>query len=159
MLTKNIQSTKSSEVLPNKWETSDSSITADDVIDAYFLGKKDGVNEEYEKLKKEFLINLKLASSIAEELFGITEDNKLALDEVYLKVDNFNSFDILFLVNESIYNDNLNIRNVYALGRNLKNKYQSDRVKLNFSFAPNSNDLCKSSLYSDGYLVKYEKKD
>ena len=148
---------KSSDILPKDWHTADESLTADDVINAYFKGKEDGAREHFEKFKQEFLVNLKLASSISEELYSNAVDKQISIAGVYLKALNIDSFDVLFLVSEQIFESG-QISKAYLLSRNMKQKYLSNRIKVNFSFTENSDDLSTSCLAADGYLVRYGQK-
>jgi hypothetical protein len=140
--------------LPKDWTPATDRITADDVIDAYFKGKEDGKEAHFEKLKQDFFLNLKTASSIAEELFEMGQDQDLHLQEMHLKVDGFNSFNILYLVDENIY-DSPKFREAYILSRVIKNKWKSDRLNINFSFTALSESLSINCLATDGYFLRY----
>lgn len=151
--TPDIAATSMTEILPKNWEVADKSISADDVIEAYFKGKKDGAKEQFEKLRQEFLVNLKLASSISEELLSNAKDSEIPIDEVYLKATNFNSFNVLFLVND---NDDINeLRKAYILSSEIKKKYKTQRFHIDFAFSENSDTLSKDCIAADGYLVRY----
>jgi hypothetical protein len=151
--TPNIEATSMTEILPKNWEMADKNISANDVIDAYFKGKKDGAMEQFEKMKQEFWVNLKLASSISEELLSNAKDNKIQIDEVYLKATNFNSFNVLFLVDDT--DDIKELSKAYILSTEIKKKYRTQRFHIDFAFSENSETLSKDCIAADGYLVRY----
>jgi|GEM_PF-710190 len=139
-------------IFPKDWQ---SEITADDVIDAYFIGKEDGQKAHIDHLKQEFAVNVKLATSIAEELLKIVEEAKIKLGTIHLKAVSFNSFELLFLANEESYNSD-NFREAYVLSRILKNKYKTDRVHFSFSFMSESDEITNECLSADGFFMRYE---
>lgn len=140
--------------LPKDWQSAKPEITADDVIDAYFKGKEDGKKEKIEKIKSEFFVNLKLATSIAEELYETGNENNLKLEGIRLKARGLRSFDILFLVDDEMFVSD-QFREAYVLSRAIKNKYKSEIVTYSFSFTPHTENLNEDCLTADGFFMKY----
>ena len=141
-------------IFPKDWL---SEITANDVIDAYFLGKEAGQKEHIQHIKQEFTVNVRLATAIGEELLKIVEEANIKLGTIHLKAVNFNSFEMLFLVDESSYNSE-NFRQAYVFSRLLKEKYKSDRAHFSFSFMSESDEITSECLSADGFFMRYEQR-
>ncbi|MFZ6023301.1 MAG: hypothetical protein ACOYVG_02470 [Bacteroidota bacterium] len=143
-----------SENLPKDWLTSGKEFNADEVLNAYFTGKEEGKREHVEKLKNEFYVNLKLATSIAEELFELGNDKNLKLEGIHLRPASLRSFEILFIVNDEMFESDA-FREAYILSRLIKNKYKSEVVNYSFSFTPKTDQFNEDCLAADGYYMKY----
>jgi hypothetical protein len=144
-------------ILPKDWQEAQENFTADEVFQAYMDGKKAGREEEVEKLKKDFSLNVKAASSIAEELLEIAADKHVPISIIHLKARSINSFEALFLVDEEAFLSP-KINEVYTLGRKFREKYTSDKFHLFFSFTSKSEEINLDCLAADGYFMRYEKK-
>lgn len=143
-------------ILPKDWSSSQNDkFTANEMIQAYFSGKEDGIKEHDELFKREFSVNVKLATSIAEELLETGIDNHIKMKSIHLKAENSNSFEILFLVDPESYNDD-SFRNAYVIARAIKNKYKTDRVHFSFSFTSESAEITNECLAADGFFMRYE---
>lgn len=148
--------TRVSDILPKDWSAGDS-FSADEVLNAYFKGVEEGQNTHQEKLKKEFSINVKLATSISEELLAIGIEKNLKLQTIHLKATAINSFEALFLVHkDSIISDDF--RNAYVISRTLRDKYKNDKFNLSFSFIADTEDIDNNCLAADGFFMRYESK-
>lgn len=144
-----------SEILPKNWSATDASTNY--FLDVYLLGIEHGEKAQYEKMKGDFMLNFKVVSSIAEELFSTAKDQNIPVEEIHLRLETLKSFDVLFLVEENFYNSQ-EFASIYQISRSMKKKYKSDRLDINFSFISNSEELSKSCLAADGYFVKYGSK-
>lgn len=145
-----------SDILPKDW-AADINFDADEVLAAYFMGREDGKKEDFDKWVKEFSLNVKLATSIAEELYSLGKEKELNLHSIHLKAHNLSSFEALFLVNEdSIKSDSF--LEAYVISRYLRNKYKTDKFNLSFSFTADSQEIDISCLATDGFFIKYEKR-
>jgi hypothetical protein len=158
MDTVNVFNSTEFEILPKYWQKSiEDNYNANDLISAYLKGKEAGKKHESDKITQEFSNNVKLASSIAEELFANGEECGLDFDEIHLKANSISSFEALFLVKkETILLDRF--RQAYVIGRILKNKYEGGNFDLSFSFTPNTEEIDGDCLVADGFFMKYEKR-
>ena len=150
-----------SKVGQKEWEVKPSIVikekeyfSADDVINAYFKGKKSGKHEreriDFEKFSK----NLELAKNISEKFLQQFKQNNVRCILVYLKVVDIINFENLFLINKSDYLSD-NFRNIYKIAFDTKSTVSTDTFFLNFSFMPYSSHLDETHLRTDGYILKY----
>lgn len=144
------------DILPKNWQRSEDYFTSNDLINAYLDGKEAGKKEEKQKWINEFTVNVKLATSISEELYALGEESKIKFSAIHLKARSLKSFESLFFVDKKLFLSE-NFRNIYTLSRNLRNKYMTDKFNLSFSFTPETDEVSIDSLAADGFLMHYEK--
>lgn len=143
-------------ILPKDWQKSVEYYTSNDLITAYLKGKEEGKKDEFDKSFQEFSVNVKLATSIAEELFALGKDQDIVLNEIHLKANTLYSFEVLYLVDKKLFLSD-NFRAIYVLSRQLRNKYKTDKFNLSFSFTPQSEEVSVDCLGADGFFMRYEK--
>lgn len=129
--------------------------SADNVIDAYFSGKKDGNEERSKILREKFSQNLTTAIKAAEQLFSEIIKEGFTCDKVFLKSKNVSHFTALFVVNEDNYLDDSFLK-IYDKSIDLKRSLNNTET-FDFStiFTPNSSSLKAERLSSDGYILSY----
>lgn len=157
-------STKTSTIgmnkLPEDWEIQTTteqrereSYSADDVINAYIQGKKvqNALNGRIlnENLKKA----MKLSSSFSEVLKEKNIKCKLTL----LKPKQITEFESIFVIDEEDY-ISPQFDEIYRLTISEKAKVNNDTFHFSYIFIPDTENLNREKLSSNGYVFEYIKK-
>lgn len=145
--------------IPN-WHPTDK-FTGDEMIDAYFLGRTDGVkagwDEKFIILAKQFGKNLETAVKIAEDLYKEVSDANISLKTVHLKSEGMSKFTALFIADGKDF-ESENFLKVHSISRKYRGTNQNKDIYISFLFAPYSEKLSQDCLDSDGYFLRYDKK-
>jgi hypothetical protein len=145
------------EVLPN-WFTTDNAFTGDEMIDAYFLGKKIGIqsgwDEKVKILTKQFSKNIESAVQISENLYKEVLENNICLNSIYLRSDGLSKFTSLFVADmkDFVSDDFLKVQ---SIARKYKGNSKNQDIYLSFLFMPYSEKISKDCLTADGYFLSY----
>jgi hypothetical protein len=131
--------------------------SADKVIDAYFTGKKHGLEENKKTLLELFSDNLELAKKNCEEFFTILEANSVRCAFVALRATDVVNFDAIFTVPAEKFLAP-DFDNIYKMALDKKNNINTDTFKLYFSFMPLTNSLDEGRMLADGFILKYGEK-
>ena len=131
--------------------------SADDVINAYFMGKEASKNEEQKILSEKFRQNLKQAQVKGSELFKKLSQQKIKIKELLLNPRAITDFSILFVVDK---NDFLSekINRAYKISIQEKQELNKDTFQVEFTFMPYTPSLNRDKLISDGFILEYVKK-
>ncbi len=151
-----IPATKVPAVNPN-WEKIEHVYTGDDLIDAFLIGKEAGKDEHYRILLSQFKENVQNATELSEELMNSVLALKINPVDIRIKADDITSFKTLFIVDKKDFLDD-SFREVYTLSRGVKNKSETEKFYISFSFTPSSAELNEDCLIADGFFLKYDKK-
>jgi len=129
--------------------------SADEVINAYFQGKKDQKSENRNILMEKLEVNLVKAKKASEELYHLIDSKGFKCVEVLLKVKNIATFNSLFIINEEDFVKD-EFQEIYIESIR-KKKELNDSTTFEFStiFMPTSGDLIMNSLLADGYILNY----
>ena len=131
--------------------------SADELIDAYFKGKKDLIDDTTKVLFEKFSKNLALAKKVSEELFESLKKENYNCKYVLLKALNVTNFENLFIIKKSDFISD-RFREVYRQSREKKAKINNQTFNLSFSFMPYSEKINENRLLTDGYILKYAEK-
>ncbi len=130
--------------------------SADDLIDAYFAGRKDKSNEDTQLRLDKLESNLKRAQDLSLKLVSEIKSNGFDCSTVKLKIKDIYHFSSIFLINEDDFcNDDF--LKIYEKSIALKKEVNADRT-FDFTtiFTPESEDIEKDSMVADGYILSYE---
>jgi hypothetical protein len=147
-------STRSS--IPQNWITEDT-YTANQMIDTYLQGVKDGKDEVFNKLRKLFRTNLKNATEISENLAIDAKSKRVNFKSIHLRADDIYNFTVLFIIEKEDFL-NEKFKKVLKVARNNKVEALKENFYINFNFVPFSANLNEKSILADGYFLKYDKK-
>lgn len=142
-------------VQPLKQDGESKVFSADDVIDAYFQGKKAQLNQETQLKIEKLQGNLANAEKLSENIFSYIKENKFECNKVFLKIKDIYSFTAFFLIKEDDYCDD-NFLKVYEKTIHIKKEVNTTST---FDFTtiltPNSEHFDNNALLSDGYILSY----
>jgi hypothetical protein len=130
--------------------------SSDAVIDAYFKGRRDQVEENKKVLIKTFSDNLKRAQQTCEDFFAALEKNDLKGFFVSLKAESVTFFDAIFVVPAQKFLTH-DFDAVYKMAREKKKEIATTTFNLSFSFMPLTDSLDEEQMLMDGYILKYGK--
>lgn len=131
--------------------------SADELIDAYFKGKKDLLDETKKVLIEKFSKNIDLAKKVSEEFFEALKKENYSCKYVMLKALNVTNFENIFIIKKSDFISD-RFREVYRQSREKKAKINNQTFNLSFSFMPYSEKINEKRLRTDGYILKYAEK-
>lgn len=140
--------------MPSNWSSTqnkDYFFSADQMIEAYEKGCSDGFSIQINKMRTEFIANLKEATNKAVSFFNtINADNEICMS-IYLRVTDTNQFDLLFTIDKEIFFNPKVSRAVYAKSF----EFEKQNPSLSISFLPNLENINLNRLSSDRYLFAY----
>lgn len=142
----------------NDWELDPkgSSFTADELLDAYFIGKKVGMNAKEKEITERIQRNMNLATAIGGELYETISKDKINCRESFLKIQDSRTFQVLFFIENSQYTED-NLKKLYSYARAKKKLVNTEDFFLDISFMFYDNALNIERLNSDGYSLRYNK--
>lgn len=131
------------------------------VVDAYTTGVKKGIKEaksfEEKALFNAFYENLSTAAAIGvKTLERILEELSLNVDRLLLKINGKESFEIAIIIPLDFYLSNSR-RNLTDLLIDFENESCNDSFEISFTVIPHRNTLDFEKLFTDGYILKYDK--
>ena len=144
------------EVKPRITEDHKKSFSADEVIDAYFKGKKDQKDEDNKILMEKFGKNLEKAQEVIEKFFLELVSKGIQCKFLRLRASKITEFDSIIVVEESDFASD-KFEDIYNESINLASDVNSDTFRINFSFMPYSEHIKTEKLIADGYLMTYGK--
>ncbi|MCG9910906.1 MAG: hypothetical protein MH137_06345 [Flavobacteriales bacterium] len=132
-----------------------SQFSADDLIDAYFNGRKDQVDND-NKLRLETLNkNLERAAKLSLEILAFIRSSGFSCEMVYMKVKNIYQFTALFLVNEDDFCKD-EFLSVYKKSVEIK---KANNTESTFDFTsiitPANPHFDPNAVLIDGYNLSY----
>lgn len=145
--------------LPPNWHASDA-YTGDDMIDAYFLGKKAGIEagwgDKIKILANQFKKNIESAMSVSEQVLNEAKEVKIHLKDILLRADSVSKFTAIFIADEKDFASEL-----FLQAHQIAKKYDRDKanneIYLSFLFMPDSKNTSNDCLEADGYFLRYGK--
>lgn len=144
-------------VAPVTEEKAETIFSADDVINAFFLGKKKQEDQQKKILSEKFINNLKKAQDIGKEIFKFISSKNIKVEELRLRPKSLTDFYLLYIVQKEKYLSS-SFSNIYKKSINEKSKHNSDTFNIDFNFLPHNSKINKEKLVSDGYFLRYAKK-
>ena len=142
-------------IQPLKKEGELSVFSADDVIDAYFQGKKAQLNQESQLKIEKLQGNLSNAEKLSEGIFNFIKENNFKCSKVFLKIKDIYSFTSFFLVDEDDYCNDVFLK-VYEKTIQIK---KEANITSTFDFTtiltPKTEFFDSNVLLADGYILSY----
>ena len=142
--------------LPASWSREpDRLFSADELIEAYTLGRRDGKDEVASNLKEKFERRLISATSIVARFYDwMKESGEFTVHAAFLRIENIENFDTLILVSEDDYVSD----DFEAVHQEVKEYLEKEGIDygIDFSFMPYSDQINRESLNSDGFRLRYE---
>lgn len=132
--------------------------SADELIDAYFKGRKDQFEENKKILVETFSTHLDKAKNVCVEFFQKLEQNDIECSFVTLRALTISHFDAIFIVPKEKF-VSLDFDAVYRMAREKKKEVNTNTFSFSFSFMPLTKTLNEGRMLTDGYILKYVKKN
>lgn len=153
-----IATTNVVELRPN-WHPTDK-FSGDEMIDAYFLGKKAGIeagwDEKFQIIAKQFKANIETAVEVSESLYKEASELGIGLKSIQLKSEGLSKFTALFIVDSNDFVSD-KFLDVYKISRKLNGHKSNPDIYISFLFTPYSDKLNQDCLTADGYFLNYAK--
>ncbi len=157
-------STKTSTIgmkgLPEDWEIQTTteqrereSFSADDVINAYLRGKK-AMNALNDRILNE---NLNKAMELTSSFSDILKEKNIKCKLTLLKPKQITEFESIFVIAEEDYISS-QFEEIYRLTISEKTRVNNDTFHFSYIFIPDSENLNREKLSSNGYVFEYIKK-
>ena len=145
------------QIVASSWRQTDREFyTSNDVIEAYIIGKREGLNSERRALLDRLNDNLLVAGNATHEIFEFISSRKMNFDDAYLKIEAWDTLSIIVLVKEEDYIKE-DFNSVYEVVSTIEDKFNKEYTNLFFSFIADSGNLDIEHLQSDGFIFVYSK--
>lgn len=135
----------------------DDFFTGDDVIDAYFNGSQDQLNNNKKATLRGFMSMLQGAMKEGASFVDYLDSHGVKYEEALLKVKSINRFNVMFLIDEDTWiSDEFN--SIYEKSIEIEKENIDRDYQLSLIFMPISQKRYnKDMLSSDGYNLSYER--
>ena len=143
----------SSWVLP---KNSDRLYTSDQLIDAYFYGKRNALEATKRLVDEKFSNNIDKSGFISSNLLIHLQNKKYTPVDAYLRINAIDNFDIMVTVpeNEMMGDDFLDMYNVVS---EIETRSKDEYYDVLISFCPLNDNFEEKNVFSDGFLLKLAK--
>lgn len=129
--------------------------SADEMINAYFKGRKDQKDEGEKILYEKFEKNLQQAKEITVSFFTlILTGYKIKCSFAKLRANRITDFDAIIVVKQSDFISS-EFKKIYALARKRKEEVNTDTFQISFTFMPETKNIDENKLLSDGFILRY----
>lgn len=143
------------KIIPERDPSKKQVYSADEMINAYYRGRKDQKDKETQVLIEKLENNLKLAQSLSEKLYAYIKKKGFECTVLKLKIKDFSTFISLFIINENDFCDD-KFLDVYKESIKIKKKHSGTTFDFRTIFSPDSSELSEECLSIDGFYLKYE---
>lgn len=123
------------------------------VIDAYFKGKQEGLDQAQKALQKLFENNYLRSGECAKSLIDYLKSSKLHPISAHLKIESLFTFEVIVLLPEEEFLSDA-MKQVYSHCRDLEIKYCDDSFQISFNFIDASSHFDFAQLKADGFEFK-----
>jgi len=127
--------------------------SSDKVIDAYMMGKKEGLEQAQKAMFSLLEKNLVKCHQLTSKISTILKKHKFNPVNAYLRIQSFDVFEVLitlpekeFLADEFLF--------IYDEINQIETKESSDLFNVTFSFSDCGVDFDEKNLKSDGFTLK-----
>jgi hypothetical protein len=127
--------------------------TADDIIEAWENGK--AYYNDY--MRNMFMENVSKIKSKSENLFNDINRDKNRSRTLLLKINSINSFSIIYMLDREIYSSDDKVKNIYQKSWDMEKEFDKEKIMLDISFMPYSENININRLNADGYTSFYGK--
>lgn len=137
------------------WALVRDSFTGDELIEAYFKGCREGVDQFKKVLIKKLEENLSLAQRLGS--FFISQLNKEMdmCSNAHLKYMDIERYKIIFVIKEAIYYDFDQMYPIYAMAEAFENENSNADFTIEVAFIPEVKSVNTHRLISDGFIFHY----
>lgn len=129
--------------------------SADEVIDAYFQGKKNMLTEIKQTVADHFEKNLNVAKDESVLLLDAIISKGFKCQKILLKSKDLKRFNALFQIDEKDWCAD-GFDEIYQRSIEVKNKVNNDDFDYSVIFMPSGETTDNRSLNSDGYILSYD---
>ncbi|MEO9510916.1 MAG: hypothetical protein ABJN84_12865 [Flavobacteriaceae bacterium] len=116
---------------------------------SYIRGREDLIKE----IEKDFQNNLQSAAQSSSLLKSKLQEEDIEVNDMYLKVVDFNTFKCLVVLKEEDFYSKDKRRKSYVVSDHINNT--TNRIELDFSMMAFSDELVVENIKSDGFIFKY----
>jgi len=143
------------------WEVTPSGgirYTEDDVIDAYLMGKKDGLAGRQRVLAKAFRENVDRCGEYTEKILRYLEDKGFSPENAYLRIGGFDLFNVIICVPRSEFWSDEFLETYDYVGE-IEDEIEASESPFfgEFSFMGFHDGYNTKAMVSDGYTLKYRR--
>ncbi|UTA66668.1 hypothetical protein [Emticicia sp. 21SJ11W-3] len=128
--------------------------TSDHVIDAYIQGKKYGLEEKTRLIIKQLSQNINKSAENINAIFGVFKEHEIRTISGFLRVNDWEDFDILIVVSEEDYLSE-KMLDLYNFIGEFEDKVKEDFYKLSVSIIGVADTFDEGCVSSDGYIFKH----
>jgi len=142
---------------PN-WNVAKDSFTGDELIEAYFKGCSEGVDQFKRVLLKKLNENLMMAQSLGSKFISNLNNDNIICTSAHLKYLDIERYKIIFVINRDFYFDFEKMTPIYEMAEIFETTNSKDDFYIEVSFVPGIKTLNNHRLISDGFIFHYNGK-
>ncbi len=129
------------------------SFTSNEVMDAYFKGKKDGLEFSQKVLLKQFSANIDSSLKYTAQVVDKLTDLSFKPINAYLRLKSVQHFDVLLtLPEEDILNED--ILHIYSFLGKFEKKVHDEMFAINYTLSSHNESFNEQLLALDGFVLK-----
>jgi hypothetical protein len=143
---------------PANWELTspkDKLFSSDHVIDAYFKGKNDGLEQQQRLIIEKLVSNINKAGKHTTDILFFLKKKKLNPISAYLRINSWDDFSILVILPQEEFLDK-KMLNVYDYISELENKVDEDMYHIQVSVCDTEDNIDENYVRSDGFALKHK---
>lgn len=127
----------------------------DEIIDAYCLGVRRGVNDFSDYIKKQIIKNASLVTEKGKKLFD--EINKVGECKcAFARIEEINAFKIIYALDADFYHNQSLVSPIYQKSWDMSEDMIAENdIIVSVTFMPFSENINVGRLNSDGYRIVY----
>lgn len=134
-------------------KSSDNIFSSDEVIDAYFRGKKDGLKSHQQSLLDSLNNNVDSCAKHSYEVITHLKEKGFENTSAFLKILQWNTLRVIVSLKEQDFL-NPDFLEIYDFVSKLEERVCSNTYTIDFSFLDYSEKVNEKNLHADGYILK-----
>ena len=135
-------------------EPRDRHFSADELINAYFKGVKEGTYQTQKAIRKQLGENLQKAAKHTSDVLTILKSKGFDFHSAHLKIHNWDEVEVIILINPDHYIDPKFIE-IYDQISDFEKNAEEELYSITFSFTDHGEHLDKEQMESDGFILEY----
>lgn len=137
----------------------DETFDANEVIEAYFHGKKAGRDETFEIVSEKFKQNIVQLAEVADEIgSSVLEQIGIEFLNTFMKIESPTNFKLLFTVSEVDYVSD-EILDAYEIISSFEEEHQTKTFRFLTSIVDETEEFDVNLVHADGYLIRVDAKE
>ena len=137
------------------WGVTTDSFTGDELIETYFKGCSEGVDQYKKVLLQKLNENLNLAQFLGSSFISSLNSDGVICTAAHLKYMDIERYKIIFIISQDIYFDFERMYPFYEMAEAFEIEKSNNDFNIEVAFIPEVKSINKHRLVSDGFIFHY----